>query len=224
RDDSVATHADGLIGANRNLLVVPDALRAIALDGGLLVVVDLLRAIVTNPVGLILLDLNVLISLRVNEQLFRAFLILEANFVEVRRVTPPARSSLGSGLRHVRRQCVRRHVLGVVHAPGNDGLVRIALDKIDNHLLADAGNGDHSPVLAGPRVGYAHPPGAVLVVLAVAIPGELDLHAAVLIGVDLIVPGTGHYRGLRARDLRLGRRAGGTELLLGGDGAEGAVV
>ena len=48
-------------------------------------------------------------------------------------------------LRLVRRQVVGRHLLGVVDAAGDDRLVGIALEEVDDDLLADARHRDRRP-------------------------------------------------------------------------------
>ena len=126
---------------------------------------------------------------------------------------PLARARLDARLRHVGRQIVGRHLLGVVDAAGDDRLVRIAFEEIDDHLLADARDRDHAPALARPRMRDADPARAVLVLLAVAVPVELHLHAAVLVGVDLVAARADHDRGLRPLHERLRRAAPRPELL-----------
>ena len=64
---------------------------------------------------------------------------------------PEAAAGLDAALRHVVRQVVRRHLLGVVDAADDDRLVRVAFQEVDDHLLADARDVDHAPLLAGPR-------------------------------------------------------------------------
>src|SRR4030095_10328672 len=97
-------------------------------------------------------------------------------------------------------QLVERHVLAVVDAADDDRLIGVALEKLDDHLLADARDRHEAPPLAGPRVRDAEPAGAVLVALALAVPVELDLHAAVLVGEDLLSRRTDDGRGLHADD------------------------
>ena len=58
--------------------------------------------------------------------------------------------------------------------------------KLDDHFLADARDVDPAPVLAGPELRDAHPARALFVLLAIAVPVKLHLHAAVLVGVDLL--------------------------------------
>src|SRR5690606_22296706 len=103
------------------------------------------------------------------------------------------------------RQLVGRHVGPVVDPAGDDRAIRIALQELDDHLLADARYVDAAEVGAGPRLADADPARAVLVALALAVPGELHLHPAVLIGPDLLAGRTGHDRALRAGHDRLGR-------------------
>src|SRR5262249_22025824 len=109
-----------------------------------------------------------------------------------------ARSTLQARLGLVSRQVVWRHLLAVVDRPDDDRLVGIALEEGNHHLLADAGNGDHAPVLSGPRRGHAQPARAVLVPLPLTVPEELHLHAAVLVDVDLLAPRPDDHRRLHA--------------------------
>jgi hypothetical protein len=116
-----------------------------------------------DRLGLGVLDADGPGLLGVEEDLLGAPLVLEAELVEVGRRPSHGRAALDAGLGAVRRQVVRRHLLGVVDAPGDQRLVRIALEEGDDHLLADAGNRDDAPVLAGPVLRDANPAGAVLV-------------------------------------------------------------
>src|ERR1700722_7822138 len=68
----------------------------------------------------------------------------------------------------------------------------------------------------------ADPAGAVLVLLAQAIPVELHHDPAVLVGMDLLARGADDHRRLRATHHRLGRDAGRAELLLAGNRGEAA--
>jgi hypothetical protein len=114
---------------------------------------------------------------------------------------------------------------GVVDAAGDQGLVGVAFDEVDHHLLPDARQRDHAPGLAGPLAGHAHPARTLVAMVAQAVPVELHLHAAVLVGVNLLGGGllvAHHHRGLRARDQRLGRVAVGPEDMGVAHGAEAA--
>src|SRR5260370_5961881 len=77
-------------------------------------------------------------------------------------------------------------------------------------MLGAAGDGDRSPGLTGPGMGDADPAGAVFVFLGFAVPVELDLHAAVLVGVNLFATGSDDYRSLAALHERLGGDASRT--------------
>ncbi len=147
--------------------------------------------------------------------LLRAFLVLEPELVGVGSAAALAGARENARLRHVRRQRVGRHLLGVVDPAGDDRLVRIAFEKIDDHFLADARDGDHAPVLARPGLRHPHPAGAVLVLLAVAVPVELDFHPAVLVGVDFVARRADDHGGLRTLDEGLWRNPGGPILPAG---------
>jgi len=129
--------------------------------------------------------------------------VLEADLVEVVRGALFGAAALDATLGHVVRQPVRRHVVLVVHAPGDDGAVRIAVEEVDDDLLSDAGDVNGAPLLAGPHLRHPHPDRRVLVALAQSIPVELYLHPAVLVRVDLLVIGSDHQGGLRSLDTRL---------------------
>ncbi|MNQ38978.1 hypothetical protein D3C85_525790 [compost metagenome] len=102
------------------------------------------------------------------------------------------------------RQFVRRAVDGVVAAANDHGLVGIAVEKTDQHFLTDAGQGDVAPAGTGPVVGDAHPAGAAVVILALAIPGELQAHATVFVAVDFFAGRADHGGDLRAFDAGFG--------------------
>ena len=84
------------------------------------------------------------------------------------------------------RQRHRRHVLGVVDAPGDQRQIRIASLELDDHFLPDVRDEHPAPALAAPVLRHADPARALVVALAVAIPVEVHLHAAELVGVDVL--------------------------------------
>src|SRR5690606_10761223 len=123
-----------------------------------------------------------------------------------------AAARLDPALRLVRRQVVRRDLLRVVDAPGDDRAVRVALQEVDDDLLPDARDVDRAPPLPRPRARHPHPARALLVLLAVAIPVEMELDSPVLVRPDLLARLPHDHGGLRAahhRLLRLPRRAEG---------------
>src|SRR5262249_34050463 len=90
-------------------------------------------------------------------------------------------------------------------AADDDRLVRVAFLESDDDLLADARDVDRPPLLAGPVRADADPAGAVGVILPQAVPEELHLHPAVLVGEDLFARGPHDHGRLRAAHARLGR-------------------
>src|ERR1051326_2394354 len=188
--------ADRLVAvtADVDVVVAADVLEAVLADGEVVLVADLLDPIVLDELGLVLLGVDV--------ELLRARLVLEADLVE-------AGALVGLGLDAAARLVVRqrpgRHRLAVVERADHHRVVGIALQEVDQDLLADARQVEHAPFLAGERLRHAHPAGAVLVGLAVAVPVELQLDAAVLVGVDVLAGRADHARGLRALHDRLGR-------------------
>ncbi len=105
-------------------------------------------------------------------------------------------------------QLVGRGVGDPVEPIGDHRLVRIAVQEVDDDLLADARQRDMPPARARPGVGGAYPARAVLVVLALAVPGELHLHPAVLVDVELFALWAHHGGHLRAGDERTRQRSG----------------
>ena len=166
-----------------------------------LVLLDDQVAVVAGPLETVVLDPDVLIPLRVHEDLLCALLVLQTDFVE----TPAALGAVGlqGALGLLVRQRIGRAVGAVVDAAGDDGPVGIALEEIDDHFLADARDLDGAPAGAGPGTAGADPAGAFLVGLALAVPVELHLHPAVFVGVDLLALGPDHDGGLGTLDHRL---------------------
>ena len=126
-----------------------DADDLVAVDGDVLVAADIK--------GLVALHVRGHVELGLDVQLFLAFQILEADFVEVAGGAVLAAAALDSRLGLVVGQRIGRHVVGIVDPPGDDWLVGIALQEVDDDFLADARNVDGAPLRAGPHLGHAHP-------------------------------------------------------------------
>src|SRR5437773_2434740 len=88
-------------------------------------------------------------------------------------------------------------------APPTNAVCRTPVQEADEHLLPDAGDHDHPVPRAGPTLADPDPAGAVVVELALAVPGELGAHPAELVDVDLLPGGPDHGGALHAADLRL---------------------
>ena len=91
----------------------------------------------------------------------------------------------------------------MIGATGDDGLIRVTFQKRDDHLVADARDGHHAVLAAGPALAHPHPAGALVVGAAVSVPRKLQLHPAVLVAVDLFALGAHHDGDLRAVHHRL---------------------
>src|SRR5271157_4220136 len=161
-------------------LVARHGFRALSLYGVGFVVVDVLGAVVALPVGFVVFDLDGLVLLGVEGNEFASLLVLEAQLVVVGGGSALGTAALDATLGHVRRQRIRGHGGGVVDAAHDERPVDVAIHEIHHHFLADAGNVNGAPLLAGPERGHADPAGALLVVFALAVPMELHLDAAVL--------------------------------------------
>ncbi|MNH04211.1 hypothetical protein D3C79_634990 [compost metagenome] len=170
--------------------------------------------------ALIVLDFDVLVALGMDVQLLGALLVLHADFVEVRWRATFARTAFHPALSGIGRQVVGHGLLGVVHPASDDRPVRITFKKADDHFLADPRDLHRAPVLAGPGLGHADPARAVLVGLVMAVPVEVHLDPAILVGPDLFTGRTDHDGGLRSLDLRAQGAGQGAEALLRIDAAE----
>src|SRR5690606_32897333 len=87
-----------------------------------------------------------------------------------------------------------------VYPAGDDRAFGVALDEVDDDLVADARQEHRAEAVAGPRLAHAHPARAGVVERAAAIPVELDLDPAVLIDVDLLAARADDRRCLDALD------------------------
>src|SRR5262249_22547117 len=107
------------------------------------------------------LDDEVEIFLSMKEDLFRSFLVLEAQLVEPSAAFRAER--LERGFRLVVRQVVGRHLIAVVDAAGDDREIGVAFEEADDHFLSDPRQEERAPALAGPVLRDADPARAVLV-------------------------------------------------------------
>src|ERR1017187_1017108 len=175
-------------------------------------------AVVDDALHGIVFDALVHVALGVDENLFLVLLVLDANFVE----PFAAFGAVGfqRALGHLGGQIIGHFLLLVEHAAGDEGTIRVALQELDHHFLTDAGYVNGAPFLAGPGLRHADEAGGVFVGLAVTIPAELDLDAAVFVGVDFFAGRANDRGGLGALNERLGGDARRPEGSGGGNGAE----
>src|SRR4051794_10437572 len=209
-DRFVRAYDFGAVRVDVDLLILDDMLRLVAANGLRIVDVDLVRSAVVDCRRLIVLDDGVHVVLAVDEHPLLAGAVVHRQLVEA---APLVRVRLDPAQHGTRREAEGRRLFRVVDAAGDDRLIGIAFEEIDDHFLTDARRGNGSPTFTGPRMRDADPAGAVLVLLPVAVPVELHLHAAVLVGIDLVAGRTDDHRGLRTLDERLRRRAPRPELL-----------
>ena len=162
-----------------------------------------------NQLSTLGFDHEVDVLLAVEEDLLGSLLVLEPQLVEAPASLRAVRLQGALGL--VGREVVRRRLVAVVDASGDDRKVGISLEELDDHFLADPRQEHGAPTLAGPVLGDSHPARAVLVALALAIPMKLDFHATVLIDPELFVFLADDDRGLDAMDDGSRRQARGAE-------------
>ena len=223
-DQDLLTHRDGLVLGDIHLVVAADGDLAVAvvdvehvvalLDLGLARSIARSAALLAFDRALLgVLDRGKEILLGMETDEFDVFLVLEPELVVGLRTAALARASLEAALGFVGRQVLRRHVVLVVDGADHQRAVGVAFDEFDHCLHADARNVEAAPFLAGPGVRHAHPARGLVVLLALPVPVELELHPAILVGVDLLAGRPDHQRCLRAvhhrprRDLRGAERA-----------------
>src|SRR5688500_2605434 len=127
------------------------------LDMAGFIIIYCLGAIVANGMRFVILDADILIFLRMEVNQFRTFFILETQFIRVGAASALAGARENSGLRHVCGQLIGWHLLCIIDAPRDNGLIRVPFEKIDDHFLPDAWDSYHAPVLASPGMGNAYP-------------------------------------------------------------------
>ena len=220
RDRLIRRHLLGAARADRDRFVGAYGFSACGADRHALGAAHALAAVRADRTALVVLDVDLQIFLGLDEDLLAALLVLEADLVEVVGIAALAAAALPAALGRVRGQVVRRHLVAVVDAAGDDRSIRIALQELDHHFLPDARDMDAAEAAPRPVLRDAHPARAFLVRLAFAVPVELHLHAAVLVGPDLLAGLADHDRGLRPGDDRLGRDARRAKRRLAVDRAE----
>jgi hypothetical protein len=104
-----------------------------------------------------------------------------------------------------------------------DGLVGVAFQEIDDDFLADPRDVDDTPLLVRPGGSDADPARAVGVVLPLPVSVELDLHAAALVGEDLLAGRADDDGRPRPLDERLRSLPHRTEREVDQDAREGSV-
>src|SRR5690606_12515980 len=120
---------------------------------GVAVGFDALVAFVADADFLVVLDVLVPVALGVDEDLFFAGPVLDAQFVET--VAAGAAQALEYAAGLVLGQLVGHRVGAVVQAAADQGLIRVAFEEADQHFHADARDGDAAPVVAGPVAGHS---------------------------------------------------------------------
>ncbi len=191
----VSPNLMALIVSYRDFFVMFHALSAVMADADALIMADVLCPVMAHLSGLVVVDHVVLVFLRMDEDLFFLFLIFKPQFVIPLTL-------MGAGFqghaRFVPRQFVGRRVDRVVGAPGDDRLVRIAFQEVDDHFVADARDRHLAPGAAGPVLRDPDPAAREVVAFAVAVPGKLDFYPAPFVAVDLFARRTDDLGHLRA--------------------------
>ena len=147
----------------------------------------------------------VLVLLRMDKHFLSTQLVLEPQLVEAITLVGLA---LDGHAGFVVGQVVGRQLVTAIGAPGDHRLVGVAVDVLDDHVLPDAWDGHRSPTATCPPLGYPHPAGAELVVVALPVPREADLDPAPFVAVDLLARRADHGCHVRAIDSRLVQRRG----------------
>src|SRR5690554_2657601 len=189
---------------------------------GVTIGLDAFVPFVADADTLVVLDVLIPVALGVDEDLLLASLVLDAQFVEA--VAAGAAQALEQAAGLVLGQLVGHRVGAVVQAATDQRLVRVAFQKTDQYLHADARDGDAAPVVAGPAAGHPQPAAGVGVGLTFAVPVELDLDPALNVAVDFFAGGAGDHRGLLAQHPGLGMAQGWAVRGVPGGGLEVVAV
>src|SRR5438045_8631150 len=110
--------------------------------------------------------------LRVGVELLLPLLVLHPDLVEVCGPPAGAGAAFQAALGLVGGEGVGGSLVAVVDAAGDDGLVGVAFEELDDDLLADARDRDAAPGLAGPGLGDADPGGGLADGRAGTVPAE----------------------------------------------------
>ncbi len=150
-----------------------------------------------DAVRFVIFNAGVHVALGLDPHLLCARFILKAQGVGVIHGAP-LRTAHKAHLRRRSRQRPRRHARVVVHPAGYNRTVRVAVDKVHHHLVADARDLHPAVALARPRARHAHPAGAGVIPLRQPVPVEFYLHAAIFVRPDTLPLRPHHLRSLRA--------------------------
>src|SRR5690606_22328915 len=189
---------------------------------GVTIGLDAFVPFVADADTLVVLDVLIPVALGVDEDLLLASLVLDAQFVEA--VAAGAAQALEQAAGLVLGQLVGRRVGAGVQAATDQRLLRVAFQRPDQYLRADARDGDAAPVVAGPAAGHPQPAAGVGVGLTFAVPVELDLDPALGVAVDFFAGGAGDHRGLLAQHPGLGMAQGWAVRGVPGGGLEVVAV
>src|SRR5580704_4345919 len=171
RDRLVGSDGFGAIAADRNLFIRTYRFGSIHSDGDLFIVADFLgpvvsdragfvdinifRAVIDDVAALVVFNLCIHVVLAMDLDQFRAFRIVERKFVVSAATFGTVR--FVSAHRLLAGQVPRRHLSRVIGASGDDRTIWIALDKVDDDLLANARYLNASPCFSRPRIRNPYP-------------------------------------------------------------------
>lgn len=189
-----------MVGADNLRLISPDLLHLVHTHHLHAIVTYFERLVVSDALPLVIFDQDVPVFFALKVDLFSSALVLETEFVEVAGTATGGASGFDAALGFVGGEPVKGWGGGVIDCTHNDRPVRIAVDKIDENLIAYARKRDETPAIAAPWLAGAEPAGASLVFLTFPVPVELNLYPPVFIGMDLLARGTSYHRTLQAAD------------------------
>ena len=224
-DDGHAASVLGLPVADHQLIVALDVLGLMAFHVQMFVLVDLLTLIAaflaillpTDDLVPIAVDAclrvvpnaHVHVLLSVKEDSLAILLVFEHQLIKT--ASALGRIALDVAPCLVGRQTVVRHLVRVVDAADDQRAVGIAFQKVDNHFLPDAGDGQEPPFSSGGVMSDSYPARTLVVALPLAVPVKLDLHTPVLVAVDFFTIRPYDDGCLDARHQRFRSDPGGTK-------------
>ena len=96
------------------------------------------------------------------------------------------------------RQFIVRHLVRVINTTDDERTIRIAFQKVNYHFLSDSRDSHEAPLSASDTLRGPNPAGTLVILLAFAIPMELDFDTAIFVCMNLFAFGAHHDGSLNA--------------------------
>ncbi len=196
-----------MVGIDEFVALLFDVFELVIFNNKMAVVEDIFEAVVFNT------DVHVLFGM--DEDLLIVLVVFETELIEAAAALGGVAFDRGDRLFGGER--IRRLVVFIVDASGDDGPIGVAFEEIDDDFLTDARREEDPVVFAGPILGNADPATGFLMAFGGGIPEKFHFDAAVFIGPDFFTILADDDRGLRPLNTGFGRDACRAEWDSGGN-------